>query len=101
MWNKIKKFFEFSAKTGLYFPGAFDALSGKPSVSLLMTHLSAYIAMVSIIYLIYKDATTGTIAAVIYSTLMITFYLMRKLTHAKFDLDDKSIELDNSEKEVK
>jgi hypothetical protein len=98
MIDKIKAFFEFSAKTGVYMPGAYDALSDKPSVSLLMTHLSSYIAMGSIIYLICKDAVAGTIAAILYATLMIVFYLMRKLTHAKFDLDDKSIDLANDDK---
>jgi hypothetical protein len=39
----------------------------------------------------------GTIAAMIYATLMITFYLLRRLSKASFDLDDKSISLEGEE----
>lgn len=99
MLTNIKEFFKFAAKTGIYFPAAYDQASRGPSVSLFMTHLSSYVAIAAIIYLICNDALAGTISAMIYATLMITFYLMRRLTKAKFDLDDKSIELENNEQD--
>lgn len=96
MLENLKKFFEFSAKTGIFMPAAYDRVSRGPSIALLLTHLSSYIAMGSIIYLITQDALQGTVASIIYATIMITFYLIRRLTGAKFDLDDKSFTLENN-----
>lgn len=97
MFEKVKKLLEFSAKNGLYFPTAYDKNADGPSITLLLVHLSSYMAMTSIGFLMYKDIVTGTIAAMSYSVLMLVFYMLRKLTNAKFDLDDKSFELANSE----
>lgn len=99
MLTNIKEFFKFAAKTGLYLPTAYDHVSRGPSVSLFLTHVSSYVAIAAIIYLICDDVLAGTISAIIYATLMITFYLMRRLTKAKFDLDDKSFELENEQKQ--
>ena len=101
MWNNIKAFFEFSSRTGLYLPAAYDAVADGPSISLLLVHISAWLAAGTIIYLTTQDAIAGAVAAVVYVTLMTTFYMMRKLTTAKFDLDDRSFELGNQEKEEK
>lgn len=101
MLDKIKQIFEFSSKNGLFLPSAYDADKGGPSVSLLFSHIANLVAIFSIIYLVIKDTTTGTIAAMIYASLMIVFYLMRRLTKVKFDLDDKEIDLENNETEVK
>lgn len=96
MLQEIKKFFEFGAKKGLNFPAAYDAISKGPSITLLLVHLSSYMAMTSIAFLLYKDILAGTIAAITYAVLMLVFYMLRKLTNAKFDLDDKSFELTNN-----
>lgn len=97
MLQKIKNILKFSAKNGLYFPSAYDNAVDGPSITLLLVHLSSYIAMTAIGILLYKDTLAGTIAAMSYSVLMLVFYMLRKLTNAKFDLDDKSFELSNNE----
>ena len=97
MLDKIKAFFEFASTNGLWLPAAFDSQSKGPSVSLLFSHIANSVAIVAIIYLTYKDTMAGTIAAMLYASLMIAFYLLRKLTKVKFDLDEKSLDLENNE----
>jgi hypothetical protein len=95
MIKKIKELYEFSAKTGFFLPAAYDFDKPGPSVSLLFAHISFYVAIGSIIYLIYKDVNLGTVAAISFAVVYFIFYMLRKLTKAKVDLDDKSFELEN------
>lgn len=97
MIDKIKQFFEFASKNGLYFPGAYDNDKQGPSASLLFAHVANIVAIWGLITLINKDALQGVLAAISYSVLMIVFYLMRRISSFKADLDDKSIELDSGE----
>lgn len=97
MWDKIKKLFEFSSKNGLYFPGAYDNNTNKSSVSLLFANISFYIACGSVLTLLYKDTTLGTIAAMMLAALYFVFYMLRKLNKAKIDIDDRSLDLENTE----
>lgn len=97
MLDKIKQILEFSSKNGLYLPAAYDADKEGPSVSLLFSHVANMVAIISIIYLVIKDTSTGTLAAIIYASLMLVFYLMRRITKFKADLDDGSLELENEE----
>lgn len=100
MLTQFKEFFKFAAKNGLYFPAAYDKASNGPSVSLLFSHLAFYMASVIIIFLSIKDINLGTLAAITQSTLMLVFYLLRRLKKASFDLDDKSINLEGDEDNV-
>lgn len=95
MLDRIKDILKFSAKNGLYFPAAYDKASNGPSVSLLFSHISFWVTTFAIIYLIIKDIESGVIAATVQSALMLVFYLLRRLSKVKFDLDDKAIELDS------
>lgn len=97
MWDNIKKFFEFSAKVGIFFPGAYDSNTDKASTSLLFANLSFYIACGSVLTLMYKDIVMGTLAAITLAVIYFIFYMLRKLNKAKFDLDDKSFDLENTE----
>lgn len=99
MFDTIKKFFEFGAKVGFYFPAAYDAQSGKPSASLMFAHISFFLAVISVISLSIKDINLGTLAAMTLAGMYFVFYMLRKLNKAKIDLDDKSIDLANDEKE--
>lgn len=99
MLEKIKKFLEFASKNGLYFPAAYDWDKEGPSVSLLFSHVSNILALITIIGLAIKDIQLGAVAAIIYSVLMLTFYLMRRITRVSVDLDDRSVSLENNETE--
>lgn len=97
MWDNLKKIFEFSAKIGFYFPGAYDSNTDKASTSLLFANLSFYIACGSVLTLMYKDIALGTVAAITLAVVYFIFYMLRKLNKAKFDLDDRSFDLENTE----
>lgn len=99
MFNKIKKFFEFSSKTGLFFPAAYDSISKGPSSSLLFSHLAFYLAFIMTICLGIKDISQGVIASTVLAAMYLVFYLLRRLTKVSFDLDDRSFELDSSEEQ--
>lgn len=102
MWEKIKASFEFAATRGWNLPAAFDSEKQGPSTSLFFSHLANILALLSIIFLLIKDTFNGTIMAIIYSSLMLVFYLMRRISKFKVDLDDRSIDLQSSEeKETK
>lgn len=97
MITQFKELCKFAAKNGLYIPSAYDHASKGPSVSLLFSHISFYMSAVIIICLSFKDINLGTIAAITQSTLMLVFYLLRRLSKASFDLDEKSFTLEGSE----
>lgn len=94
--NKWKQW----SDTGLRFPFAYDPVRNKPSVTLLFPYITFVLAVLSTIALHFKAslaiASWTSIGFWIIATVL---YMMRHLTRAKFDLDDKSIELDNDAKE--
>lgn len=95
MLKRLKELCEFGATTGLYLPGAHDNRSGKSSVSLLFAHVANFVALCGIVVLLIKDITTGVYCAIGYSTLMLTFYLLRSLDKVK--LSKEGIELEGDE----
>lgn len=95
--QKIIDFLKFGSTTGWFLGAAHDADKPGPSASLLFAHIANLVAIGAIITLIVKDTLQGTIAAMMYSVLMIVFYLMRRIKSFKADLDDRSIELDGGE----
>lgn len=99
MWQSIKKSFEFSAKTGLMLPAAFDAGRGVASVTLLFAHVANAVAIGSIIYLVTQDAKSGTISAIVYSVITMVLYLMRRISSFKVDADDGEISLESDPEE--
>lgn len=100
MFEKIKEFLRFGAEKGLHFPFAYDAEHNRPSATLFFAYVSFYIAAISLILLHFKsELITATAMSFVFTCAMIIFYMIRKLNKAKIDFDDKSIELDNNEKE--
>jgi hypothetical protein len=103
MLEKIKKFFEFSSKEGLYLPMAHDAIRGKPSVTLLVFYVGLILSTISLIAFHFRPETLlqPTLATLVFLSMGFVFYRMRSLDRIKFDLDDKSIELGGGEENVK
>lgn len=97
MLDKFKDIMKYSSEIGWKFPAAYDNDKPGPSVSLLFAHISFYVATLATIYLLYKDHIAGTASALIMAGLYFVFYMMRRLTKAKFDIDDRSIDLENNE----
>lgn len=80
---------------------AHDKTTGKASITLLFPYVSFILAMVSITLLLKENTLYGAMAAIGVWVVSLVLYLMRRLTKVKFDLDDKSIDLENSNDEEK
>lgn len=98
MLENIKQLLKFWSKTGAYLPSAYDNRTGKGSVSLLFAHVANAVAVFGICALLYQNLKDGVIAAIIYSVLMLAFYLIGSLSKFKVDVDDGEIEMTSEEK---
>lgn len=68
---------------------------GKPSATLTFAYASFLVAIAAEVYFILNgDHLASTATAIIFWALAVVFYRMRKIDKVKFDLDDKSLELD-------
>lgn len=99
MLDKLKLLFEFFSKNGAYLPSAYDAEKQGPSVTLYFSHIAFLIAIIGICFLLAKDLNAGVLAAMVFSGVQTVFYLIRRLSKAKFDLDDRQIELEGEDNE--
>lgn len=95
MFRQLKKILEFSSKNGLYFPSAYDQKARGPSVSLFFAYISFIMTNVLIILYSVENLAQAVIMSMICTFMYLVFYLIRKLSKVKFDLDDKEIELDS------
>lgn len=74
---------------------------GKPSITLLFAYFAFILAVGACVYLLTRDALSGTMGALVLFFGCLVTYRMRKLDKVKFDLDDKSFELDAENEEHK
>ena len=82
---------------GIPLPVFHDPASKKPSITIMFSYVTFIVSVVSVILLhIYPNLLIPTIASLSFWTISTMFYLLRKLTKAKLDLSQKSIELSNS-----
>jgi hypothetical protein len=92
--------FEKWSKRGLYLPYAFDALSGKPSITLLFNYVVSVVTLTSVISLHFDQSLmSATIVTITLWVLSTIFYMLRKLTSAKIDISEQSIELNGDKDE--
>lgn len=77
---------------------AYDPVSQKASVTLLMAYISFILAVGSVVALHFSNLLSGTLAALALFVISTIFYLIRSLSKAKIDLDDKSFELEGENK---
>lgn len=100
MWNNIVNWWKEVRDNGIRFPYAHDTQRKEASASLFFVYIAFYVAIVSIIVLHNKlELLTATVTAIGFFALCMVFYMLRKINKVKADLDDKSFELDNDEKE--
>jgi len=99
MFKGLKQFWVDGSVKGWHFPFAFDPRTQKPSITLLFPYITFVLSVISVIALHFKPtliiATTTTL---VFWAVSVVFYMLRKLSKAKFDLDDKSFELESGEK---
>ncbi len=99
MFNKFLKWMEENRDYGLTVFLAYDPISQKPSITLLMTYVSFILSVVSVVLLHFQSLLMGAVAALTMMTITTIFYLIRSLNKAKINLEEKSFELENSDKD--
>jgi hypothetical protein len=96
MWQAFKDFWKAAAEEGMKFPFLHDPVTKKPSITLFFPYATFTLAFTSTILLhIWPTLILATITSIIFWIVSVVFYQIRKLHKAKFDLDDKSFELNS------
>jgi cbb3-type cytochrome oxidase subunit 3 len=97
----MKKLWEKWSHEGLRWPYLHDPVNKKPSITLLFPYITFVIAAISLLLLhIWPSMLVATAMSIFMWALATVFYMLRKLTKAKFDLENKSFELDNGDSET-
>ena len=86
------------AKDGLKWPLMHDPVDGKPSVTVMFAYLAYVLTFCSLIALHFVPSIFMATATTIgFWSIATTFYLLRKITKAKFDVKSQSFELDGED----
>lgn len=97
----LSKFLEKWRKwsvNGVYVPFIYDQSTKGPSMTLAFSYITFVLAILSCIALHVKvELFVATVTTLMFWLIATILYMIRKITKAKFDLDDKSFELDNDE----
>lgn len=101
MFKKFLSWLEENRDYGVTVFLAYDPISQKPSITLLMAYVSFLLAIGSTILLHAQSLLMGTIASIMLATITTIFYLIRSLNKAKINLEEKSFELENNDEDVK
>lgn len=94
--QKLKNWLNKLHDPGIKFPMACDTQHDVPSSTLFFTYLSFLIAYASVIVLIMTNPLYGAIGAGGLYILSLVFYLMRRVSVFRVDINDGELEL-NSE----
>lgn len=95
LWDNLKEALKKSSTEGMFLPVAYDASRGEASVTLFFMYIANIVAICSILWLHSKgEPLTATLTAAIYSIVWTVLYMMRRIQKAKFDLDDRSVDLE-------
>jgi len=98
MFSGLKKLWKFASEEGMRLPFIQDPVSKKPSITLLFPYITFVLAFISTIFLhFFPSVFLATTTSIVFWVLSVVFYQIRKLQKAKFDLDDKSIELNSGD----
>jgi hypothetical protein len=100
LWQNLKDALVKSSTEGMHMPVMFDASTGKASATLFFMYIANTLALCSLIWLHFRgDPFVATITTAIYSIVWTVLYMMRRIQKAKFDLDDRSIDLEADDEE--
>ena len=98
MLQKLKNAWVSASDDGFRLPFLHDPVTKKPSITLLFPYITFVLSLVSVILLhFWPSIIIATITSIMFWVLSVIFYQLRKLQKAKFDVDDKSFELDSGE----
>jgi len=98
MGAQLSKLYAKLVESGLKLPQAYDPATKEQSFRLLCAYISFLVATTSVVVLHFVEVSTATWTAIGFYSLCMVFYMLKKLSKASIDLDDKSVSLE-SEKE--
>ena len=99
--DKIKELLKAGSEKGMPLPLAYDAGTKGPSITLLIFYIAMVMTVGSLtaFHFLPDKLLQPCLLTLLFLSLSFVFYRMRNLDKVKFDLDDKSIELENNDKE--
>jgi hypothetical protein len=101
---KLKELIKNLSVNGIHLPYAHDVTTGKGSATLLFFYifgLSTLFSLFTLHLITTLEMAMSTGMTIVAWTFSYVFYRMRKLDKVKFDLDDKSIEIEGDDEEEK
>ncbi len=97
--EKLKSFLLKLHDPGIKFPMACDTQADIPSSTLFFTYMSFSLVFIGVVFLMQVNLLYGVIGAAGLYILSLVFYLMRRISVFRVDVNDGSLEL-NSENET-
>ena len=96
IFDKLKEALKYGSEKGMPLPLAHDASTGKPSITLLIFYVAMIMTVGSLtaFHFMPDKLLQPALLTLLFLGLSFVFYRMRNLDKVKFDLDDKSIELE-------
>lgn len=83
------------AKDGIKWPFMHDPVNGKPSITVLFSYVTFVLTVISVIALhFYPQTLTATGVTMGFWGMATVFYMLRKISKAKFNADERSFELE-------
>lgn len=102
MIQKLKDLYNQACELGFRVPFAYDAKTKEPSVSLLFAYSTFLMTVVSVIALHFKlDLVIATGTTMMFWIVSMLFYLIRNISKAKVDLDDRSLDIEGEDSDKK
>lgn len=99
MMTWLKNLWVKWSETGVRVPFVMSGTQKKPSITLTFAYLTFAIACASITALHFSASLAiATWTSIGFWVIATVLYMMRSISKAKFDLDDKSIDLESGEK---
>ena len=99
--DKIKEALKSGAERGMNLPLAYDHFTKAPSITLLIFYVAMVMTVASLtaFHFLPDKLLQPSLLTLLFLGLSFVFYRMRNLDKVKFDLDDKSIELEGDDDE--
>lgn len=98
MLQKLKDLYLKLSTEGVKVLFIYDGSTKQPSITLTFAYVAGLMTMLSLVALHLKDTLlTATSMTMLFWAIAVVFYRLRKLDKVKFDLDDKSIELEGND----
>lgn len=93
--SNVLRWWKRISEEGMRWPFLHNPVTGKPSITLLFPYITFVLAFISVILLhIWPNMVIATGTSLIFWAMSTIFYMLRSLSKAKINLEEKSFELD-------